>query len=524
MARLSDLPTEVLELIINELYNLNPRKAKKSDKFPGYPDLSRLARTNQKLQHLIQPIIFCEQCSDDDLWPVYGEYGRWNDIKPKRALSLPTKALFYASMNGQEAGVKKALQYCKKGLGCALWVASQYLWTRREKIVRLLLAEYYVDKSGKKPLLCALGRAARSGSISLIDAVLERVEAQGLDLKELGTYNYFLLQEAAEGLRGNLEHLLKLEKIDINAKDDMGRTLFAAAWQSGKDDLVQSLISTGKVNVDERDEWGRTPLHLLIHHGSWSTAEILIRTDKSHSWEGVKLLLDTGKIDVNDLGGEHCSKREAPLHRAAKEGHRQSVKLLLGAEGIEVNLGDGGENTALHVAARANRPDVVELLLADPRVHVDASNKREKTALHLAVDAKCKEVVMLLLMDSRVSVNAREEYGLTALHLAVEAECQEVLTILLADPRVQADAGDSCGETPLQRARRQKCPSPIINKLRYAEKKKLCGAGANGSDSEANMGQAKRLRSPDVMIQKPSDAEANGGRRKRQRRSASGKG
>jgi len=74
--------------------------------------------------------------------------------------------------------------------------------------------------------------------------------------------------------------------------------------------VVKLLLETGKVDVDSQGKDGRTPL-------SWAAAgghEVV-----------VKLLLETGKVDVDSKGTEYG---QTPLSRAAEQGHEAVVKLL----------------------------------------------------------------------------------------------------------------------------------------------------------------------------------------------------
>ena len=51
------------------------------------------------------------------------------------------------------------------------------------------------------------------------------------------------------------------------------------------------------------------------------------------------------------------------LFIASEEGHSDVVKLLLGAEGINVNQADEDGETALYIASQKGHLDVVKLLL-----------------------------------------------------------------------------------------------------------------------------------------------------------------
>jgi ankyrin repeat protein len=73
--------------------------------------------------------------------------------------------------------------------------------------------------------------------------------------------------------------------------------------------VIKLLLDTGKVDVDAKDYGGRMPLSWTAEGGSEAI---------------VKLLLDTGKVDVDSKD----SDSRTPLSRAAENSHEAVVKLL----------------------------------------------------------------------------------------------------------------------------------------------------------------------------------------------------
>jgi hypothetical protein len=111
--------------------------------------------------------------------------------------------------------------------------------------------------------------------------------------------------------------LLAIGKVEVDSKDNNGRTPLLWATQNGHEAVVRLLLATGKVDVDSKDNNGRTPL-------LWAT---------QNGYEAVvKLLLATGKVEVD------CKDNNdrTPLLWATQNGYETIVKLLLATGKVEV--------------------------------------------------------------------------------------------------------------------------------------------------------------------------------------------
>ncbi|MCP4747143.1 MAG: ankyrin repeat domain-containing protein, partial [Desulfobacteraceae bacterium] len=129
------------------------------------------------------------------------------------------------------------------------------------------------------------------------------------------------------------EHLIEAVKngADVN-KTYKGVTLLLWAAEKGHVDVVNALLSHPDMDVNQRNDWGRTPL--------------LVAAENGHI-EAVKLLLSHLKIDVNkaDRWGRTA------LSKAVENGHIEAVKLLLSHLKIDVNKADDWGETPLLWAA-----------------------------------------------------------------------------------------------------------------------------------------------------------------------------
>lgn len=110
--------------------------------------------------------------------------------------------------------------------------------------------------------------------------------------------------------------------------------------------MVKSLLDTDKINVNVKDDYGRTPLHLAM----WQEHAAI-----------VKLLLDTEKVKRNLRN----NAGRTVLHAAALFSDEIRVlvlKLLLDTGKANVNARDNDGKTALDLAIARKHTAITELL------------------------------------------------------------------------------------------------------------------------------------------------------------------
>lgn len=173
-------------------------------------------------------------------------------------------------------------------------------------------------------------------------------------------------------------------------------------------------------------------VHAILHHNTGSSAiddipveipygkYLVVRTKHytpllwaaENKYEGlVKLLLNTGKVDVNARGRDVWE--ETPLLVAAGLGYEGIVKLLLDTNRVDVNARSrrGWKDTALIRAAREGYEGIVKLLLETNGVDVGARNRKGFTPLIQAVMQGHERVVKLLLETGKADIEARDKFG-----------------------------------------------------------------------------------------------------------------
>ena len=242
-----------------------------------------------------------------------------------------------------------------------------------------------VDELAEPPLALAAANGLEKVVVALLDAGCA-VDASGSD----GTTPLLCALRSKQPSRDIVEWLL-MAGADVNKADARGRTPLMGAPDEG---LAQLLLDAG-AEVDRVDEYGGSA---LTHFA-----------EKPELTSVVALLLKAGaNPNLTD------SYRIRPLHRAAREGAEQNVRLLLAA-GAEVEPVDCNGCTPLTCAAdcRMSRPAIVQALLdagADPN-HRDRNGF---TPLMLAADQSRVEALEPLVRAG-AELDARDPRGRTAL-------------------------------------------------------------------------------------------------------------
>jgi ankyrin repeat protein len=238
----------------------------------------------------------------------------------------------------------------------------------------------------------ALHLAAKEGNPEIVELVVTEMKRKGIGLDKPDNSGRTALSTAAE-----LGHLATVEKLvnagaSLQAKDPDGETAFHRAAVFGHIPVVEFLLTKMKeqrIGVDTPDDDGKTALHCAIE---WTAGPAMVRK-----------LLDEGadpraRTDSGDTPLHLAASVENPEDiPAASVGnpdvdmpdvdmpHVEVVRILLNAEGINVNAKDNEEKTPLHRAAMSNNDRIVALLL-DKGAALFAVDKDGSTPLHLAAD------------------------------------------------------------------------------------------------------------------------------------------
>ncbi|XP_047427474.1 caskin-2-like isoform X2 [Mugil cephalus] len=238
----------------------------------------------------------------------------------------------------------------------------------------------------------------------------------------------------------------------VDVKDSNGmRPLHYAAWQGKSESVLMLLRSGASVNGVSLD--GHIPLHLAAQYGHYEVSEMLLQhqsnpclvnkakktpLDLACEFGRVKVaqLLLSSNMVVALLEGERKEPTDSafttPLHLAARNGHKDIIRLLLKA-GIDINK-TTKSGTALHEASLYGKTEVVRLLL-DAGVDVNIRNTYNQTALDIVnqfTTSHASKDIKQLLRDATgvLQVRALKDYWNLHDPTALNIRAGDIITVL----------------------------------------------------------------------------------------------
>ncbi|XP_070782893.1 caskin-2-like [Enoplosus armatus] len=284
--------------------------------------------------------------------------------------------------------------------------------------------------------------AVKSGDLLLAHKLLSKVKcnktkllgsAKRLNINYQDSDGFSALHHAALTGTTELLSLLLEAQATVDIKDINGmRPLHYAAWQGKADSVLLLLRAGASVNSPSHD--GQIPLHLSAQYGHYEVSEMLLQHQSNPCLlnKAKKTPLDLscefGRLKVAQLllssnmvaallegeGGHDGldSPSTTPLHLAARNGHKDTIKLLLKA-GIDINRATKA-GTSLHEAALYGKTEVVRLLL-DAGINVNMRNTYNQTALDIVnqftTSTASREIKQLLReASSSLQVRAVKDY------------------------------------------------------------------------------------------------------------------
>jgi ankyrin repeat protein len=144
-----------------------------------------------------------------------------------------------------------------------------------------------------------------------------------------------IFEVVEKGTFKDVRYFVNKKCVDVNTKNEDGKTLLQWTVELGKIKIIKFLISKGAA-AD-----GKTPLHLAVELDK-------IRIVKSLASKGAN-------VDVKDVDGK------TPLHRAVELGKIKIVKCLI-YKWADIDAMDGNNLTPLHLAVLGGHVDIAKFL------------------------------------------------------------------------------------------------------------------------------------------------------------------
>ena len=195
-------------------------------------------------------------------------------------------------------------------------------------------------------------------------------------------------------------------------------------------EIVTSLVEVGGCDINQIDCIGSTPLVWAAKNGHEEVVRILL-----------------GQDDINPDKPNQCG--ETPLWCAAKNGNEGAVEVLLGQSHINPDKPDKDGRTPLWCAASNGHEGAVEVLLGRDDINPEKPDKDGQTPFWCAASNGHEEVVKILLARGGVNPDKPDKYGATPLWCAASSGHEEVVKILLGRDDVNPEKSDISGKTPL---------------------------------------------------------------------------
>ncbi|KAL4878040.1 hypothetical protein BJY04DRAFT_196939 [Aspergillus karnatakaensis] len=279
-----------------------------------------------------------------------------------------------------------------------------------------------------------------------------------------------LYYAAFSGARNLFELVLSSSsKAALKLRDNEGQTPLFFAILGGSVEMIQLFRQRKEVEFDTKDGYGMTPLSWLVNLSDSPSEMEHSRATRWNALAAVKLLLSYPDIEVDSK--DNLSR--SPLAHAAASGHYQAVELFLESGRADVNAQDEQGFTALALvcdASPANAEETIRVLLQAPNININLACTMGTTPLARAVRRRSESMVSLLLAHQDILPDLADRNGRTPLSWATEELTAEEVIGALLGAGARVDAMDKDGMTPLSRALKQGFSQRVITLMHAAER------------------------------------------------------
>ena len=214
-----------------------------------------------------------------------------------------------------------------------------------------------------------------------------------------------------------LKYLIKhCSDLDINARDNNGRTVAHIVTDNGCKETLDYLIKLGNVDFETPDQWGFTPLHFACRQ-------------PYNNYRNTKMLLKHIQPDVN----VQTMHGWTALHLACRNATKATVDLLL-KYNANIQLRDNNGRTPFHFAALNDNQELIKYLFEKYPDMVNLQRNDGKTFLHVVCEENLAKTLRFLIDSdfcSLLDFNVITNDGLTPLESATKNGHVEVVKFIL---------------------------------------------------------------------------------------------
>ena len=304
--------------------------------------------------------------------------------------------------------------------------------------------EVAVDANGKTVLHIAVA----SNRLAVVKWLLENYPPPKIDPLRHRPSILFRATDVVKGVRS--------QKNLREASDAGGSKPLHIAAELDRGDMVKTLVAAG-VDIESKDNWGRTSFHRAIISKSRDSFDTLLRNDAqtatvdAKSVSSLHLAAEAGQVDMIETllangakPWDFDAEGKLPIHSAVCGGNIFAIEALV-TQRTDFDRRTKSGQTLLHLACLKTDVGVATYLLtklvdinpwATPTSGVLQALSQSKikgsslTPLHYACCSRDFEMAVLLL-DHDALINAPTPEGATALMMAVEAEDTNIVNLLL---------------------------------------------------------------------------------------------
>lgn len=267
----------------------------------------------------------------------------------------------------------------------------------------------------------------------------------GADIKSRGKSGTTFLMETSS-IRV-LDYLINDQRVHPEPRDDEGRTALRRTVEVDDDrEKAKFLITHGRANVNAFDDIGRTVLMTAIHRNRRDFFGLLLSHGADCKAEDYR-----GRTALHHLAsGKEREYEYDPTRRDLQQ--QLDEHFLQGLLSVDDNLyvKDGKGRTCLHDLARFGSTGLVKVFLQNGRFKVgfDPEDNEARTPLHAACEAENDDPGLVrLLLEHGADPKKKIKNGRTPLHVAAGAGNVRIVRTLSSLPIVDRHARDIFGNT-----------------------------------------------------------------------------